>query len=85
MVYFAFYTFRLKFETVFLVFKCLRGLAPVYLVDYCKPCGCADLRSVVDVFTVGVFFTSGHYYRGRFLPFVDIFSVAFFSYLLNTM
>jgi len=28
---------RLKFKTAFLVFKCLRSLAPVYLVDYCKP------------------------------------------------
>ena len=27
---------RLKFKTAFLVFKCPRGSAPVYLVDYCK-------------------------------------------------
>jgi len=27
---------RLKFKMAFLVFKCLCGLAPVYLVDYCK-------------------------------------------------
>ena len=27
---------RLRFKTAFLVFNCLRGLAPVYLVDYCK-------------------------------------------------
>ena len=27
---------RLEFKTAFLVFKCLRGLAPVYMVDYCK-------------------------------------------------
>ena len=27
---------RLKFKTAFLVFKCPCGLAPVYMVDYCK-------------------------------------------------
>ena len=28
---------RLKFKTAVLVFKCLRGLAPAYLADYCQP------------------------------------------------
>jgi len=27
---------RLKFKTVVLVFKCIRGQAPVYLSEYCK-------------------------------------------------
>ena len=28
---------RLKFKTAVLVFKCLHGLAPAYLADYCQP------------------------------------------------
>ena len=40
---------RLRFNTSFLVFNCLCGLAPVYLVDCCKPTsansGCSHLRS----------------------------------------
>jgi len=28
---------RVKFKTVVLVFKCLHGLAPAYLADYCQP------------------------------------------------
>ena len=40
---------RLKFKTAVLVFKCLHGLAPAYLADYCQPttvtAGCTRLRS----------------------------------------
>ena len=28
---------RVKFKTAVLVFKCLHGLAPAYLADYCQP------------------------------------------------
>ena len=38
---------RLMFNTSFLVFKCLCGLAPVYLVDYCKPTSANTGRSHV--------------------------------------
>ena len=39
---------RLRFKMAFLVFNCLRGLAPVYLVDYCKLTSANTGRSHCD-------------------------------------